>query len=138
MPQIKPGHYTTKIKTKNTCELGGLAVTSDGKTPTQDELCQETNFKKLGKGTGEMAQWLLTTTCEGPGFSSQYPYDSLYPSVTPVPGDPAPSSDLHRHQTQETENHEPRSVQHTDTLRKYWTGQPWATENDHNCPQWAS
>lgn len=41
-------------------------------------------------GTGEMVTVALT---EGSGF--QHPQ----PSITPVPEDPAPSSDLHRHHT---------------------------------------
>jgi hypothetical protein len=43
-------------------------------------------------GAGEMAQWLRTLV--GSWFGSQHLHGGSQPSVTQVPGDPTPSSDL--------------------------------------------
>lgn len=45
---------------------------------------------------GEMAQRLraLVAFAEDPVFASQHQHDGPQPSITPVPGDPMPSSDL--------------------------------------------
>ena len=43
--------------------------------------------------------WGTTCFCRGPRFHSQLPYGSSQLSVTSVPGDPLPASDLWGHQT---------------------------------------
>lgn len=60
--------------------------------PTNSE---KSLFKRYAGRAIELARWSF---CKGPGFSYQYSENGSQPSLTPVPGDPMPYSDLHRHQ----------------------------------------
>jgi hypothetical protein len=56
-------------------------------------------FLKLGVA-GDMAQWIRTLAAlpRGSEFNSQHPHGSSQQSVTPITGEPTPSSALYWHQ----------------------------------------
>lgn len=55
----------------------------------------DTEWLHMEKST----RWQNVTEGTGPGFGSQSPHAGSQPSVSPVPGDVTPCSDLHEHQT---------------------------------------
>ena len=59
--------------------------------PPKEMTISRVCYKLPVTGAGEMAQW-LRALAKDPGFDSQHLHGGSQPSVTPVPGDPMPSS----------------------------------------------
>ena len=68
---------------------------------------------------------MTRSSCRGPRFESQHPYGESQPSRSPFPGDPMPSSGLHRHCMYMEYMHSPRNIHihtHTKLIKKNLRG----------------
>lgn len=91
----------------NQLEDGHLECTKNKKTLIRKESNNQVNTlpsevsrsqSDMYTGASELAEQLRALTAPpGPRLNSLHPHGSSLPSVTPVPGNPTPYSDLHGH-----------------------------------------